>query len=381
MNNINIIQIHQDDSYVCWQYQSGRLLEVTANASGCWWALVPGTDVLMLQATLPKLSGKALQESLPYAFEESLLEDVSDLHFSLLDRQDDGLATVAVVAKRTLRDWLAQLDSLGVQPEKMLPDYMLVPYEPDHVQVGLDKQMALVRNEVWQGFTVPSDNLEPFLKNLSMKKDDMRVAVYADDPLPLKLSQPIINAPSRWSQWLVELIEQGAPVNLLQGEFRPQLTNSTAKRWWAVVITLFVLSLGLSIGNQAWQFMSLQRQQKSLQTRISHMYQQLFPDKSMQQLSQAQIASLLARLRHSAQGDHFLQSLAKVGAVLKAKPAITLQALVYQDQMMALTLQAKSSQILQKFTQQLKKQGLSFKIVNTEQHDQYVQIKLQLGGQ
>ena len=177
MNNVNIIQLHTDGSYVCWQYQAGRLTEVTANAAGRWWVLVPGADVLMLQAKLPQLSAKALHEGLPYAFEEHLLEDVNDLHFSVVDRQDDALVTVAVVAKRTMQQWLAQLQALGIKPEKMLPDYMMVPFVAGQIQVGLDRKMAYVRSAQWQGFAVPSDNLPTLLKSQVADASDLGVTI------------------------------------------------------------------------------------------------------------------------------------------------------------------------------------------------------------
>ena len=89
----------------------------------------------------------------------------------------------------------------------------------------------------------------------------------------------------------------------------------------------------------------------------------------------------LARLRHSAQGDRFLQDLSKIGEALKTKPTVILQTLKYKDKSMTVTLQAKNQAILQDLVKQLNKQGVASKLMNTQQHDQYVQIELQLGGQ
>ena len=110
------------------------------------------------------------------------------------------------------------------------------------------------------------------------------------------MTTPVTYAVPCWQQWLADLAEQGMPFNLLQAEFRPQLSNPIALRWWWVAGSLLAVCLFVAIGSQVWQFMNMQSEQQQLQQRIGHLYQQIFPGKPMHQLSQPQIARLFSAL-------------------------------------------------------------------------------------
>ncbi|MEX1265339.1 MAG: type II secretion system protein GspL, partial [Woeseia sp.] len=71
--------------------------------------LVPGADVLTTSVDLPIKAGARLHAALPYALEESVAEDVEQLHFAAGTRRDQGRTPVAVVSRGLMDDWLARL--------------------------------------------------------------------------------------------------------------------------------------------------------------------------------------------------------------------------------------------------------------------------------
>ena len=52
--------------------------------------LVPGVDVLLTSVALPKMSSSKLKMAVPFALEENVAENVSQLHFSIGGRKGES---------------------------------------------------------------------------------------------------------------------------------------------------------------------------------------------------------------------------------------------------------------------------------------------------
>ena len=68
--------------------------------------LVPATDVLTTSVHVPIRSGAKLRAALPFALEESLADDVEDLHFAAGTPRESGRLPVAIVARDKMDAWL-----------------------------------------------------------------------------------------------------------------------------------------------------------------------------------------------------------------------------------------------------------------------------------
>src|ERR1700759_5170169 len=82
----------------------------------------PATQILLAEPELPPGSGIKLARAVPFALEEQLTEDIDQLCFSIGRRQPNGRTPVAVVARETLRAWIAQLAAAGIEPVAMYAD-------------------------------------------------------------------------------------------------------------------------------------------------------------------------------------------------------------------------------------------------------------------
>ena len=78
-------------------------------------ALAPASHMLLAEPELPPGSGPKLARAVPFALEEQLTEDVDQLCFALGRRLPNGRTPVAVVARTTLKGWLAQLAAAGIE--------------------------------------------------------------------------------------------------------------------------------------------------------------------------------------------------------------------------------------------------------------------------
>lgn len=63
---------------------------------------------------------------LPYLLEEEIAQDVDELHFSVLGKQGDQ-AFVAGVDRARLQTMLEQLQTLGLDVKRVVPDVLALP--------------------------------------------------------------------------------------------------------------------------------------------------------------------------------------------------------------------------------------------------------------
>ncbi|MEO7198694.1 MAG: type II secretion system protein GspL, partial [Dokdonella sp.] len=83
--------------------------------------LVPAEDVLLASASVPARNRSQQLQAVPFALEDQLIGAVEDLHFAVAAGAGDDVS-VAVVAQARLREWLAQLQTAGIQPDVLLPE-------------------------------------------------------------------------------------------------------------------------------------------------------------------------------------------------------------------------------------------------------------------
>ena len=130
--------------------------------------VVPGQDVLIQQAEIPGRSRKNAAAAAPFALEEQLSQDVSRLHFTVIDWQRDGRTTIAVVGKECLRRWLDRLDEAGLRVDVLIPETLLLPRHPQTrtTIVRRDEQTLLVRQGDFLGKVLDDHSLALWWREL-----------------------------------------------------------------------------------------------------------------------------------------------------------------------------------------------------------------------
>ncbi len=93
--------------------------------------IAPGQAVTIRRAEVPGKRRSHVEAAMPYALEESLSEDVEELHFTLLDWQPGESALVAIVSKDLLAGWVGAVQSAGIRMDRVVPGYLLLPRYDD----------------------------------------------------------------------------------------------------------------------------------------------------------------------------------------------------------------------------------------------------------
>jgi len=185
--------------------------------------LLPNSDVVLTSVNIPSKNKKQLYQAIPYALEDTLAEDIEDLHFAI--HQEAALADthVAIINRERLDLTITLLRKKGITPHFILPQ-LLAQYCPDKAWSIIQQPMDLngnhpvtIRLNAYNGFSCDKNLLGIFLTEQLEKLAPETLATNIDanelpealQSLPLTQSDPTLVEYSS--------IENALPLNLLTG--------------------------------------------------------------------------------------------------------------------------------------------------------------------
>ncbi len=335
--------------------------------------LVPGNLVLLLTATLPVTSRGKLRQALPFALEEQLLEDVTELHFAPGARLETGELPVAVVNKKVMQAWMQQLAEHHIKPEQLLPLTLALPYSQTtwHVFIA---DLIYVRTGENSGFTCDASNVDWYLQlaleKTAEKPTQVHLHYFSDVQTTLTLSSEIKLVEERHEGDFYKDISRYcaavSSINLLQNEFAvkkarlPPLKSFTRYSVYlgAIFLTLFTLHPLVS-------YCLLASKKTGLETQIAEIYHRYYPERKTIAAPVSMLQSKWEQATGNG-GDPALALLGEVGQGLKAVKGITIKRLDYQQHQLTLQIAATNAENFANFNEQLSDQGLTVKQQNAD---------------
>jgi general secretion pathway protein L len=111
---------------------------------------VPGTDVRTLWLDLPEQNPLQALASAHQLLESHASGPLDAQHVALDVHREGQLRLVGVVARQAMHDWLQRCAAIGVVPDVMVPDHLLLPAPtgPDEVNVVADGDRWLARSAI-----------------------------------------------------------------------------------------------------------------------------------------------------------------------------------------------------------------------------------------
>ncbi len=363
--------------------------------------LLPSTQVVLAQATLPGLSRHRLLQAVPYSLEEQCAEDVEDLHFALGEQQRDGSLPVAVISHTLMQRVLARLHQAGLKPTWMIPDVLAVPYPADGWSILIIGGVALVRTGAQQGFAIEPTLLPALLSPLlrSQAASDhlpARLWLYKGVRTEAAVLQTILDGYGipleeksqeqgslrLFATHLAHAHKTAAPINLMQGDYRPRNPITLLWRPWRLTAILLGIWLGLQGLAQFQQVQTLRQQRDALSTELTEIYRRSFPEarKIIEPRLQMerQLASLRQQAGASAQGTGFLALISAMTKPLADTPGLLLTRLDYRQGMLDVALELPDLQALERLRQALSQQRLNVEIRSAVSRQQRVDAQLRL---
>jgi general secretion pathway protein L len=347
--------------------------------------LVPGADVSQFQVTLPASNEARLLQLAPFALEDQVSQDIDQLHFAAGQRDAaTGLVPVSVVDRSRMQEWVARAEELQLIPHAVFAESDLAPVLPGHVTMVVAEGQLLLRNDAGRPLLLPADNPSLALEMLLGSEDPgaVHLAVYSTAEEWEQHGAAVESLRDRVaslkvqlnSGGLVALFAQGlahaAPINLLQGPFKPQRNSGAAWlqwRWAAALAGALVLLHGAAT---FWQLHQARKATDRTTADIERRYAALYPGEPPGRQPRRTLEKRLAAL--SGEGDQqgeLLHLLAAVAAAKQNVPVAMLQSAVFEAGVLKMKLRAPDATTLEQFNQALRNSGYTAEVVASSLRD------------
>jgi len=356
----------------------GSLAELAMQSGHArWWLIAPGEHVTLHPLPLPSRNRATWARAVPYALEDALADDIETLHFAIGTVAEEGRLPVAVIAHAQLRAWLECCTQAGLNPVAVIPEPLLLPWQPGDWSVALEAERAVVRNGRWDGFATDRETL-PFMLNQALAEagdaQPQRVRVWGGSPPELSrpdLAWQIEDHPPELLQWLA-MSDPLPALNLRQGAYGQQTHWRRWLRPWRAAAGLAGAWLILQGITQAYDYRRLGQELTVLQTGMEQLYKDAVPGATRIINPKAQLEARLRELTPAGGGDGgFLDLLYRGGQTLAAFPELTLRSLSYRDGQLDLALIGGNPAVLDRLRQQLEQQpGLRAEVRATQREGQ-----------
>jgi general secretion pathway protein L len=356
-------------------------------------ALVPGTDVLLAEPTLPLKSGTKLLQIVPFALEEQLATDVEDLHFAVGKRGDAPGTPVAAIARARMESYRTAMQVAHIEPDAMYAESAVVPATPGAVTLLLERGRVFVRRAGSPGAVLEVEPLIEALQLALASGEEARehVTIYVDEE-GYERDLDLLEGLREYTASLqLKLMSDGAlpllasaaaktnAVNLLQGAFSAKTRLNLSFAPWRYVAALAAALIVLHLGLKGWQYVSLKRTETALDASIAQIFQAAMPGEPVPDSANArrQFEARLNLIRPNAAGG-LIPVLEVLAVALSETPGASLQAISYRDNVTNLRIVAPSVDALDHIRKVAAERGVTASIESTTPRDSKTEGRLKL---
>ncbi len=359
--------------------------------------VIPNNDVMLSTLTIPSTNKKQLLRAVPFALEDSLAEDLENLHFAIHKQSNSDKTNVAVINHQRLGMYTALLREHKITPYYVLPQLLAQHYQKDSWSV-LKKETPQSDASERVVHAINSDKQTLEDKVIALNKSENDISVRTGVFSGFNSHKNLLNL------FLVEHFEshptQHIYTNLEQTEFSDELKECEFKQLDANLINYKSATEGLalnlltgyiqkggatsSINWKAWrpamliggllattwiailglQNNQLKQQRKQIDSAINNVFLESFPSSRVVDAPQ-QMKSKLAALQQQTgkTSDSVIPLIADIAPLLKKHKDITLNELRYQDGELLLKLNTPNLSRLNAFKKEAKESaGLNVKV-------------------
>lgn len=341
--------------------------------------------------SMPGVSSRNLARALPFALEESLIDDIDEyliVPAGSANKKVRAYAVASDLVERLLQE--CELHHLVVK--ELIPETQLLPTKNLMRRQGQGWQISLAGQ--FEGF-VPDMALTPVLETTLQDFSADQLEIWApslDQAQLLKTNLDtgfgevfanITVTASNGNDMVAEQL-QGKLVNLLVGQFQVrEAKEDKPAAWWRslaglAAVWLIASAVYLFIDNSA-----LKQKEREVRTSSINLYKQLFPGERVRSLDR-QIREKLSG-GGSSEGDGFISLINTTSRIYAAKglqKKLHLQSIRFNDRLQELVVEVKAGSLgeLQTFKQALEQEGLRAEVASATNDKDGVKGRLKIGG-
>lgn len=345
--------------------------------------VAPAESVVIRTATVPSKRRSNVESAIPFALEESLSEEVENLHFAMLDWTPGEEATVAVVSRELLEGWTAAFGEAGLPLDFVVPEFLLPPLHGEDgitvARTGDDR--ILVRQGRFRGLLLDDYSFGIWWEQLGEKS----AAIAVND---VELARYMIaNGGENVSQWeiggdFVSWLGAGAPhgldeLSLLTGDFAPR-HRQQGRTGLKVAAILFGLALGIAVAANYYEYSRLRGEYRALKKEIAGLFTRTFPGEKYVGRPRVQVQGLLDALRGTGGGGNFERFLAAVKDVVP-KNGGQVEEITYREGALLVSCTAGNFAALDQMRQAFNRQpGIRAELVSSGSREKQVSGRFKL---
>lgn len=350
----------------------------------------PASATLLTLATLPTRSRAKIQQALPYALEEQLIGEPSQLHFAYRTLEGDNLA-VAVTARERMQAWLTHLRAAGMHPTGLCPAELALPYQADSWTIAFQGEEMWVRTAMALGFScmanpqAPPAALEVALREARDKNTAPQSltllrppAQFNLDAWTAKLDLPIqVHKQDFWSGYH----EANPPLNMLQGVFAPSSQVREllpAVRPAAIMLGIWMLG---SLVFGGWEWWQLKNSHENLRQEMLSLFRRTFPEAQVVPDPALQMQRLLTDMQAKSgksSSNDFLALLGSVAPVIQASPKVKLRGFQFGESRLTIDVTLPDFQTMEAVKTAFSSRGIKVEVLGANSTSAGIEGRLRL---
>jgi general secretion pathway protein L len=353
--------------------------------------LVPSGDVLMADVDLPVKGGVRALQVAPYALEEQLAADIETLHFAVGERDGvSGKTPVAVVTRDLMNQWTAALTAAGMQPQIICAEAALLPDNPGHTVVLLDRETLTTRRSASTPVALPAGDVGAALEaSLGPDLATENVIFYSTPQDWHRHAGQVEAVRGRCASFKTQLLNAGvlpllAPqlmsdgiVNLLSGDYAPKRVGGADWRRWRLAAALAAALLVVHVSGLSYELVQQRHSEAQLDDAIGRTVRSAIPGDPGTGNVRKRAEARLAQSGGTGSAG-LLPALAALAQAVGSANGATVESLNYHKDGMELRLKAHDATTLDRIDQSLRNNGYQADITSGAQNGAEYEGRIQV---
>ena len=349
---------------------------------------VPMAEALALSCKIPGRNVEQMRRAAPYAVEEFITDDISDMHVACATVVRNEPVRCLVAPRDTIHAYLETLAAAGITPSYMTADAMALPAQRNSVTALYEGQGTVLLRTFEQAACVDEPNLDATLAAIRYEMEDEEepamlvvnaAGAHARRPLAFMSSlveQVQVDGSSL--DYLASVFDEHQAINLLQGDFAVKRRGAGAwKRWRSVAAAVGAwgaIALVLLAARSFWADMRADALRRSAE----QLYKDIYQVERVPGNPAIRMRSRMGQTPVQATGFHHL--LANLGLSLQDIPgAYELERLTYNDRSgLGADVIVPGYETLATLQDALAERGFVLDVASAEQQDQRTRATLRV---
>jgi general secretion pathway protein L len=245
--------------------------------------IVPSEHVLLAKTQIPSRAHEQMRRAIPYALEEQLIDPVESMHFAFVPHPAESCQTVFAVRREQLKQWLADLEQRGVQPDCMLPDSWFLPASEHQLGLLLEGDRALVRVSRAQAWGTTISDLNDWLQLYLAQIGEAKLAVHVWGKEKWGTAPGYVEEsyepPKDFLLTIADALAKNPHCpNLLMGSFTVQHRSVSIRRKLKIALGMMIVSLTLAFMNAFIEYKMQKKQHDQVIGRMEAIYRGIYPE-------------------------------------------------------------------------------------------------------